>query len=96
MLRVFYSVAAEQDLQEIVEHIARHDLSAALRWLDQTEGLFALLASQPELGERMRTRRFGEVLRHTAGNYLVYYRFSDDELQVLRVVHAAREQEPLV
>lgn len=96
MLRVFYSVEAEQDLKDIVEHIARHNVTAALEWLDRTEGLFAILASQPELGEPMTTRRFGDVRRHTASNYLVYYRFADDGVQVLRVLHAARDQEPLV
>lgn len=96
MRRIFYTVQAEQDLQQIVEFIAHDNLAAAVRWLDEIEALFQLLATQPALGELMETRRFGEVRRHTAGNYVVYYRLADNGLQILRVLHAARNQEPLL
>ena len=96
MYRVLYTVQAEQDLQQIVEHIAEANLTAAVRWLDETEVLFGLLASQPALGEPVATRRFGEVRRHSTGNYVDYYRVVDDSLQVLRVLHAARDQDSLV
>jgi plasmid stabilization system protein ParE len=67
-----------------------------VRWLDETEALIALLANQPELGERMATRRFGEVRRHGAGNYIIYYRLDEGDLQILRVLHAARDQDALL
>ncbi|HQU47352.1 MAG TPA: type II toxin-antitoxin system RelE/ParE family toxin, partial [Pirellulales bacterium] len=94
MRRVLYSVQAEQDLRQIVEHIALDDLTAAIDWLDATEALFGLLATHPALGQRMETPRWGEVRQHTAGSYVIYYRFDDDGLQVLRVLYAAREQDP--
>ena len=96
MHRVFYTVQAERDLQPTVEYFARDNLTAAIRWLDETESLFGLLASQPALGEPMQTRRFGDGRRHSIGNYVVYYRLADDGLQILRVLHAARDQEPLL
>lgn len=95
-MRLLYTVRAEQDLQQIVEQIAQDKLTAAVDWLDRIEVLFVLLASQPELGERMLTRRFGEVRRHIAGNYAVYYRLVDDGLQILRVLHTARDQDQLL
>lgn len=94
--RVSYTVQAEQDLQQIVERIAKQNLTAALRWLDETEALFGLLASQPALGQRVQTQRFGELRCHAAGSYVVYYRLTDDGLQILRVLHAARDQDSLL
>lgn len=96
MHRVFYTVQAEQDLRDVVESIARDNLTAALEWLERIESLIELLASRPALGQRMVTRRFGEVRQHVAGNYVVYYRLADDGLQILRVLHGARDQESLL
>lgn len=79
MHRLCYTAQAEQDLQQIVEGIARENLAAAVRWLDEAEALFRLLATQPAIGQRMKTRRMGEVRR-----------------QILRVLHAARDQESLL
>lgn len=61
-----------------------------------TEALCNLLATQPELGERMLTRRFGQVRRHSAGNYVLYYRSVKDGIEILRVLHGARDQDRLV
>jgi plasmid stabilization system protein ParE len=60
------------------------------------EALFDLLSQQPHIGERTITRRYGEVRRHSKGKYVVYYRIADDGLQVLRVLHDAREHGDLV
>jgi toxin ParE1/3/4 len=96
MYRVIYTVQAEEDLRNAVETIAGDNLTAALSWLDRTEAIFELLASQPALGQRMVTRRFGEVRQHTSGNYVIYYRLADEGLQILRVLHAARDSESLL
>ncbi len=96
MLRVLYTVEAEKDLQQIVDYIAAENLSAAIRWLDKTEALIGLLARQPGMGELIRTQRFGSVRRHATGAYAVYYRALDDCLQVLRVLHAARDHNRLL
>ncbi len=49
---------AELDLRRIVDYIAADNLSAALDWLDRTEEVFRLLATQPEMGQRRQTKRF--------------------------------------
>ena len=65
---------ASGDLDQIVDHIAIDNLPAALRWLDQVEALFLLLASRPEIGEPWNSPQFGKLRRHSQGNYLFYYR----------------------
>jgi len=81
-----------ENLKGIVEYISRDNLTAALRWLDEIEAVFALLAAQPGIGERILTRRFGEVRRHVVGNYLLYYRPFERGAEILLVVHGARQQ----
>jgi len=84
------------DLGQIVDHIAADNVSAGLDWLEEIEARFALLSTQPLLGEISRTPRLGVVRRHASGSYAIYYRPIDDGIEVLRVIHSAREQERLI
>jgi toxin ParE1/3/4 len=83
---------AVADLLQIVDRISRDNLTAALVWLDQMENLFHLLATQPAMGEKVQTQRYGEVRRHVVGNYLIYYWAMGTSIEILRVVHGARDQ----
>ena len=86
----------EQDLRQIVDFIAKDNLSAALSWLDETEALFRLLATQPEMGQRRQTKRFKRTRRHAHGNYVIYYRPITDGIEIFRVLHGARDQGKLL
>jgi len=96
MARVERSPEARLDLRAITSHIAQDNPSAALKWLDEMEGLFITLAAHPRIEERLQTRRFGDVRRFSRGNYLVYFRPLATGVQILRVVHGARDQDQLV
>lgn len=87
---------ATDDLEQIIRYIARDNLSAALTWLDEMESMFSLLATQPEMGERVNMRRHGECRRHVEGNYVTYYRPIRDGIEILHVVHGARDQRGLI
>jgi toxin ParE1/3/4 len=96
MPQVLYTPEADQDLRKIATYIARDNLAAALHWLDEMQAACDLLAAQPGIGQRMHTRRFGEVRRHVVGNYLIYYQPAPGCIEILRVLHGAREQERLI
>jgi toxin ParE1/3/4 len=96
MAQVIKAPAAYRDLGQIVSYIAQDNLPAALRWLEETEKLLNLLAEQPGVGQRVKTRRFGEIRCHTMGNYLIYYRPIVDGVQILTVAHGARDQSRLI
>jgi len=82
---------AVHDLDEIVDYISEDNLVAAFTWLGQIESLFESLAMQPELGQRTTTRRFKDTRRHGSGNYVVYYRPIANGIEILRVLHGARD-----
>jgi toxin ParE1/3/4 len=96
MPKATYSAEAELDLGEIVDYIAQNSLTGALSWLQETRAVCDLLAAQPRLGERTQTSRFGEVRRHVVGNYLIYYQLREGGIDVVRVLHGAREQRLLI
>ena len=96
MPKAILSAEAEADLREIVRFIARDNLAAAISWARATKATCRLLATQPNSGERIETNRFGLVRRHVAGNYVIYFRPNKGGIEVVRVVHAARDQGKLI
>jgi toxin ParE1/3/4 len=91
-----YTALAEDDLNQITTFIANENPGAALRWLADTQAICELLASQPGLGENIQTKRLGAVRRHVVGAYLIYFRPISDGVEILNVIHGARDQNKLV
>lgn len=54
------------------------------------EQRLALLASQPEMGER-RPELATDIRSFVAGAYVVYYRPRPDGIELARVLHSARD-----
>lgn len=90
------SPEARASLNSIVDRIAGDNLPTALNWLQEIEALFSLLSTQPLMGYELATRRLGKVRLHVFGNYLIYYRPIRDGVQILEVIHGARDQDRLV
>ena len=85
---------ARNDLVGIADYIARDSLDAAMRWLDRMDQRLALLASQPEMGER-RPEIDPDISSFVAGAYVLYFRPRTDGIELVRVLHSARDIDPL-
>ncbi len=96
MPRANYTLAAEFDLGQIVDRIAEENVSAAVNWIFKTRAICELLADQPELGQRVLTKQYGELRRHIVGNYLIYYHPTSQGIDVVHVFHGARDQGKLL
>jgi toxin ParE1/3/4 len=94
--RILRTDAALNDLNEQAKFIQRDSPEAAIRFLAAAEATFHRLAAMPELGER---QQFG--LERLAGlrawqvrgfdNHLIYYRPIEGGVEIIRVLHAARD-----
>lgn len=86
---------AKGDLDEQARYIAHDDVEAALRFLDAAEGAFDHLRSLPEIG---KARKFlhPELVNVRSWpiprfeKHVIFYRASPERVEVLRVVHSAR------
>lgn len=85
---------AHLDLIEIALHIAQENPSAAGRWLDKIGGACAMLASMPKLG-RKRPDIASQLRSFPLGNYVIFYPPVPEGIQVLRVLHGARDTRAL-
>lgn len=96
MASLILSPEAAADLEEIVEFIASENVDAAIRvWAEVREAL-ERLTDAPEIGhsrEDLTTEplRFWPVRR-----YLIIYRASPEMIEVVRVLHGARDVEAIL
>ncbi len=96
MAQVERSNPAEQDLISIAQYIARDNPIAAARWLDEIEQKFALLASQPFMGEVVGYHLRPQLRRISHGNYVIFYEPRANGVALIRILHGARKIEDLV
>src|SRR4051794_38870792 len=90
MARVIRSDEADSDIYSIANHIAADNLEAALRWLDTIDEKLARLAEFPGLGPA-RDELAPGLRSFPVGNYIIAYRRINDGIEVVRVLHGARE-----
>lgn len=81
---------AEADILEIWDYIADDNPAAADRWVDQLDRQFRMLATQPKMG-RARNELAPGVRSFPFGRYVVFYVLLDVGIDVVRVLHGARD-----
>jgi toxin ParE1/3/4 len=81
---------AEGDLDGIADYLADYSPSAAVQVIERLFERFALLASQPLMGQ-LREDLPGRPRSFRSGNYLILYRPTTDGIEVARVVDATRD-----
>ena len=93
----FYSPKAEQDLNEIAQYILENNLEAALRFVDAVEKTCTELRKMPDMGHAfgasnpvlkdMRIMRVSKVY----SSYLIFYRQTKRGIEIIRILHGARD-----
>jgi toxin ParE1/3/4 len=96
--RIIRRAEARRDLLEHFVYIGRDKLSASVRFLKAAESTFKRLARSPSLGSSWETSNSSYVgLRvwpiKGFENHLVFFRRLDDGIEIVRVLHAARDIE---
>ena len=82
--------SASRDLDQIWLHIAADDAGAATALVERIAAAVARLADFPLSGPA-RPEIAPGARSLTVGNYLILYRVAEDSVDVVRVIHGARE-----
>lgn len=96
MPRVHLTFTASREVDVIADYIAADRPSASDKWLREIYRTFELLAEQPEAGQRIDTKTLGPARLLAHGNYVIYFRPLGNGVQILRVIHGARDHEKFV
>jgi toxin ParE1/3/4 len=84
------SSLAAQDFYEIGLYIAQDSLDAAGRVLDGLDAKIQLLVLSPDMG-RSRPELAPGVRSFSADSYVIFYRRDEDGIEIIRVLHGARD-----
>ena len=86
---------AALDILDIWDYIADDDIAAADRWVDELDAAFGRLATQPKMG-RARPEIAPDLRSFPFMRYVIYYVPLPDGVDVVRVLHSARDIDGLV
>jgi toxin ParE1/3/4 len=87
---VYRTSQALLDLTEIALRIAEENPTAADRWIDSIDEKCQMLARASEIG-RKRPDLAVDLRSFPVGKYVIFYRPVSDGVQIIRVLHGARD-----
>jgi toxin ParE1/3/4 len=94
MMQATFTREARADLREIALRIADHNPVRAFSYVDEIDARCLRIGEFPHAGPPRP--QWGEGIRIAIhGKYVIVYRVRDETVQVLRVVHGARDLDAL-
>lgn len=93
MPRVFRTLESRRDYDEIWSYVAAHDPNAADRLVDRFDNILSTLVGSPQMGRKVEELAAG-LRSFPVGSYLIFYRAVEHGIQLIRIVHGARDITP--
>jgi toxin ParE1/3/4 len=91
--RILRTRESRVDYEEIWDYVAPRDLAAADRLIDHFDATLNVIASAPDMGRKVE--ELAPNLRSfPVGSYLIFYRPIEDGIQLIRIIHGARDITP--
>lgn len=94
-MKLLITSTAELDLEEIEAYISSDNPAAADRFLEKLGERFKLIAEMPGIGRRRDNYAHG-ARSISEGDYVIIYRVRKKVLEILRVLHGARDPERVI
>ncbi len=94
MPHILRTTSCDADLFDIAVYIGEDNPQAADALIDVLNRKFILLAEFPTMG-RQRPELGNGIRSFPIGNYMVFYRLIDDGIELIRVLHGARNAKRL-
>ena len=91
MKRFVFTPHARQDVNDIWDYMADDSIEAADRVLDKLDNAMIKLAKSPGIGHRREDLTDKRHRFFLVYSYLIVYRHEAKPLQIIRVLHAARD-----
>jgi toxin ParE1/3/4 len=95
MSRLFFSPSAREDLDGILDYIAKDNPTAAGRFVGKLKEACIRIAEFPSIGV-VRDDLAPGVRCFPVGSYLIFYGSGDVGVEIVRVLHGSRDYLGLV
>ena len=86
---VLFTPLARNDLQDIKDYIAQDNPKAAAQYMGILKQKCMMLAKTPTIG--VCREEYCGLYKFPVSNYLIFYRITDTGIQVIRILHGARD-----
>jgi toxin ParE1/3/4 len=93
---VVVTAEAESDLEQIATYIADQSIETALRFVQELREKCESLADAPRGYPLVPRYEHLGIRRRPFGNYLIFYRVGPEVIEVVHILHGARDYEPLL
>ena len=84
-----FTLLARKDLQEIQAYIAQDNPKAAAQYLSILKQKCEILAQTPTIG--VCRKEYCNLYKFPVDKYLVFYRITESGIEVIRILHGARD-----
>jgi toxin ParE1/3/4 len=95
-VKLIFTGEAEADLKDIIGYVAEHNAVAALRLNTQLQTSCNELTVTPRADPLVQRYHGDGIRRRVVGSYLIFYRVSPDAVEILHILHHARDYEHLL
>ncbi len=93
---VVVTAEAEADLEDIASYVAEQSPRSALMLIRGLREKCESLADAPRGYPLVPRYEHMGIRRRPFGSYLIFYRVADEAIEVIHVLHGARDYEPLL
>ena len=95
-MRLVFAVAAEDDLEQIGDYIAKDNPALALSFVRQLREAALELREAPLAFPMVPGHHAHGIRRRPVGRYLIFYRAEPDRIIILQILHGARDIESVL
>jgi toxin ParE1/3/4 len=93
---VVLTAEADSDLQTIAEYVAQDSVTAALGLVHELREKCFALAEAPRGYPLVPRYEHHGIRRRPSGSYLIFYRVGTETIEVMHILHGARDYERLL
>jgi plasmid stabilization system protein ParE len=95
-MRVAFTPLSIEDMVEIARYIALDSPARADSFVMELHTACAALADLPRAFPLVPRYERSNIRRRPYGNYLIFYRIRQEEVEIIRIISAARDYESLL
>ncbi len=95
-MKVLFSEPAASELEAIADWIAKDDPARAVSFVSDLRTACLDIGSRPIAYPFIEHRRNDGIRRKVQGNYLIFYRVRRNAVEILHVLHGARNYEGIL
>lgn len=95
-MKLLLAAPAESDLEDIADWIAQDNPKRAVQFVEELRSACASIANMPEAHPLVPRYEPAGIRRKVFGDYLLFYRIKGATVEIIHILHGARDYEPLL